>query len=413
MQPDGSAKWRYKATDSDGKRISGVIDATSQDWVVRHLLSKGQYPLSVEEASGRFSREFRIGGNRVSRKDLGAAIRQLAALRKTGFPLERALTVISGEDTPAALKDALLACRRTVDNGGSLSEAFNNHPTVFPPVLCSLVEAGETSGRLQETLEVAARALENDARIRSKIRGAVTYPSVVFAAGLTITLGLIYFVVPVFSGVFSKIGGELPLPTQILIYLSRVLPFVLLIFATALTAAVIWYRRNRLDPRVREKRDALFLKAPAFRRINLWSATARFCRTFAALQGAGVPVPIALPMAGRASGIYQIERTCLQARDLVQQGRDLSSAIDQPGSVLPSLVRQTIEVGESSGSLDSLLTEIAAYYEFEAEEAANRLDKTLEPLILMVVGGMVLAVVIGLYSPILGITQQVGNMTGS
>lgn len=409
MTTAATTRWRYKARTAQGKVVKGLADAHDANAVRRRLASHNLIPIEVTSAERGLAKEVSFRRGRVKRTHVAQMTRQLASMKSSGLSLSRSLDLIAGQGISPAMSESLREVRRSVDQGRPMSVSMSRYPKVFPPVLVAMVQAGEESGRLDETLDLAAKSLETDANLRGKIRSAMTYPIVVSAVGLLLIAALVTFIVPVFSDMYSQFGGDLPLPTQILLTVSGSMP---VIAAVGLVAGLLfgaWYRKNRREAWVREKRDALLLRLPVFGGLVRKASAARLSRSLAALQSSGVPLAAALPIAGATSGLYQIEELCARARRSVISGLGIWEAFASGAKVLPPMLMHMLEVGEQSAALESLLPKAADYFEKEAELTAEKLTSLLEPALIVVLGGMVLAVLIAVYLPVLNVSGLVSG----
>lgn len=411
METTTVKQWKYVARTQTGKKVKGSAEATSVSAVAKRLTESNLAPISITPTDAGANKEIRLRRSKVSKKQLAPVIRQLSALRSAGFPLNRALESLASQTKNQLLKNALRSCRRSLEQGQTLSEAFANHPRVFPPVVVALVAAGEESGKLEDTMEMAAKSLETDAKIQQKVKSAMVYPAVILSFGALVVTGILLFAVPVFADIYQSFGKPLPFLTQILITISQALKFVVPLTIAAAIAATYWYQKNKTRIEVRRKRDTLLLKLPLFGNLALKTASARFARSLAALQGSGVTLGTSIEIAGRASGLIQIEEACEKTKQKVMTGVDLSKALATSNSPLPELIIQTIEVGEASGQISSLLPQVASFIEGEAEEAAGALQSKLEPIIMAVIGGVVLFILLALYAPIFGLGNVISEGT--
>ena len=383
-----------------GRLIETKMKASSEAEALAKVRKQGMTPISVEVGGQGLNREIRFGKGRVKLKELAVFTRQFATMLDSGLPILRCLTILAEQTESRQLRDVLLQVREQVEKGDSLSESLSAHDE-FPPIMVSMVRAGEIGGFLDETMLQIAVATEAEVHLRGKIKAALTYPIAVAFIAVAITVGMLIFIVPVFANLFSEFGGELPLPTRILVILSDVVsnPFF---FVPALALAVggtIWYRKQRHSPAVRRVMDPLKFKIPVFGKLFRTIALARFTRNFSTLLHAGVPILTTLEIVGDTSGNVVIADAVADVKDSVRQGTGISRPL-QNHDVFPDMVIQMIAVGEESGSLDQMLEKVADFYDQEAEATTEQLMALLEPIMIVTLGAVVGGMIIAMYLPI-------------
>lgn len=335
--------------------------------------------------------------------------RQTATMLSSGLQILRCLTILSDQTTNPAMRDLLLDVRQEVEQGLSVSDAMALHQE-FPPLMVSMVRAGEVGGFLDGSMLQIAELYEDDVRLRGKIKAALTYPIAVGIIAIIIVTGMLLFVVPVFAELFSSLGGSLPLPTQILVFFSDLLknPFFLVPFLAIIITAVVVFRRVKDRPEVREVIDPLKFKVPVFGPLARKIALARFSRNFAALLKSGVPILTTLDIVGDTAGNIVISRAIDDVKDSVRQGTGMAARFAQH-PVFPVMVVQMIAVGEDTGEMDTMLGKVADFYEQEADATADQLTSLIEPIMLVALGLVVGAMVIALYLPIFSVFELVSG----
>ncbi len=402
--------WNYKARDVSGKIVKGRIDAASESAVVARMRTMGLSPVSIDAASGGtgLNMEISLGvfDKGVGLKDLAVMSRQLATMVAAGIPLMRALTILSEQTESKPLARTLATVRSQVESGSSLSEAFARQSDVFPPLMIHLVRAGETGGFLDESLESIASTIEADVKLRATIKSAMTYPVVVLAMAVVAVVGMLIFIVPVFEKMFADLGGELPLPTQILVGLSRSMIWLAPALIVIGVGFAIWWRKNKHTLKVRSTVDPWKLKLPVFGDLFRKVAIARFTRNFATMTAAGVPVLQSLGIVGETSGNWVIEDALHKVQDSVRAGRSIADPLASSG-VFPPMVTQMIAVGEDSGSMELMLNKIADFYEEEVQTTTEQLTSLIEPIMIGVIGVVIGGMIVALYLPIFTIFDQI------
>ena len=402
-----ATSFAYKGRDSAGKIVKGKVDAVSETAVASRLRTMGIAPTSIAAAgSGTgLKKEVSLGGlfeKRVGLKDLAVMSRQMATMISAGLSLLRALTILTDQSENPTLKKTLDRVRLDVEAGASLSEAFAKHDVIFPPLMINLVRAGETGGFLEGSLESIADNYEKEVKLRGTIKSAMTYPVVVLIMALLGVVGMLIFIVPVFKTMFDGLGGTLPLPTLILVWLSGVLQWLGPVIAVALIAFSFWWAKNKNTERVRKVVDPIKLKLPVFGQLMTKIAIARFTRNFSTMMKSGVPILQALAIVGSTSGNYVIEKALIAVQESVRQGKTVSGPLSEE-SIFPSMVTQMISVGEDSGALETMLSKIADFYDQEVESTTEQLTALIEPIMIALMGVVLGGMIVALYLPIFSI----------
>ena len=402
-----ATSFAYKGRDSAGKIVKGTVDAVSETAVASRLRTMGIAPTSIAAAgSGTgLKTEISLGGlfeKRVGLKDLAIMSRQMATMISAGLSLLRALTILIDQSENATLKKTLDRVRLDIEAGASLSEAFAKHDVIFPPLMINLVRAGETGGFLEGSLESIAENYEKEVKLRGTIKSAMTYPVVVLIMALLGVVGMLIFIVPVFKTMFDGLGGTLPLPTLILVWLSGILQWLGPVIAVLLIAFSFWWAKNKNTERVRKVVDPIKLKLPVFGQLMTKIAIARFTRNFSTMMKSGVPILQALAIVGSTSGNYVIEKALIAVQESVRQGKTVSGPLSEE-SVFPSMVTQMISVGEDSGALETMLSKIADFYDQEVESTTEQLTALIEPIMIALMGVVLGGMIVALYLPIFSI----------
>lgn len=268
--------------------------------------------------------------------------------------------------------------RDDVETGVSFSDAVGKHDKDFPPLMINMIKAGETGGFLDKALESTAENFEKEVALRSTIKSAMTYPVVVLVMSLVAVVIMLLFIVPIFQDMFTNLGGQLPLPTMMLVYASRAMPYVVPAGIVVGIAFSIWWRTNKNSVKVRAFLDPLKLKLPVFGALFRKIAIARFSRNFSNMIGAGVPILTALRIVGEVSGNYVLEEALVKVAESVRQGESIAGPLTESG-VFPSMVTQMISVGEDSGSLQTMLEKVADFYDQEVKSTTESLTALIEP----------------------------------
>lgn len=401
------ATYAYKALDLQGAPSKGEIDGDDKQAVAASLRSKGLIVLDIEEQVPKSAGDLLARWKKVKASELTIMTRQLSTMVSSGMSLLRALYVLEDQAESDKLKETLVAVRKDVEAGISLSDALSKHPQVFNELYTAMVAAGETGGILENTLRRVADQLEKDEELRRQVKSAMVYPCLIGGFALLVLVALVAFLVPVFAGVFEDFGGELPAITKFTVALSDFITGKWYM-AILLTWGVIFgFRKWKASESGRMQWDQFKLKVPwKIGDIVQKVCIARFSRTFSALVAAGVPMLEAIDIVGKTSGNKVIEKAMVDVRASVTKGGTISTPM-RAAPVFPSMVTQMIGVGEETGALDAMMSKIADFYESEVEASVKALTSILEPVMIVVVGGIVGFIIIAMYMPMFQVYDQI------
>lgn len=406
----GARHWDYQGRDGAGKLVKGKIEAATEGAVVERMRGLGLVPVKIDEATAGtgLNREITFGGlgGNVGLKDLAILSRQAATMVSAGLSLLKTLSVLTEQTENKKLRDVLGQVTRDVETGYSLSDALARHDRVFPPLMVNMIRAGETGGFLEGALETVATNYEKEAKLRSTVKSAMTYPVMVLILAVVAVIVMLTFIVPIFEDMFSGMGGELPLPTQFLVVLSKSMVFVVPILIVGGIGFSIWWRANKNTESVRRFVDPLKLKLPVFGPLLKKIAITRFARNLADMVAAGVPILQALTVVGETSGNWVVERAAKSVAASVRTGKSIAGPLSEE-TVFPTMAVQMIAVGEDSGSLEIMLTKVADFYDSEVEATTEALTSIIEPLLIAFLGVLVGGMIVALYLPIFNIITLV------
>ena len=402
------ASYAFKALDLAGAPANGEIEANDKQTVAAQLRSKGLIVIDIEEKAAANAGDILARFQRVKPDDLVVATRQLSTMVNSGMSLLRSLYVIEEQTESDKLRDAWTEVRRDVEAGLALSDSLAKHPDIFNELYVAMVQAGETGGILDQTLVRVAEQLEKDAALRRQIKAAMVYPLMIGSFAFIVLFALVAFLVPVFEKIFKDFGGELPAITKFTVFLSHMVTrrwYVM--FAVAF--GVVWlFRYWKKSERGRIQWDRLKLKFPMkIGGIVQKVALARFSRTFSGLVSAGVPMLEAIDITGKTSGNRVIEMAMENVRESVKKGGSLTAPMTEVPEAFPIMVTQMIGVGEETGALETMLSKVADFYEEQVEAAVKALTSILEPLMIVLVGGIVGFIVIAMYLPMFKVYDQI------
>ena len=390
----------WEGKDRNGKNVRGEMRAAGDALVNASLRKQGILVTRIKK------RTFR-SGKKIRDKDVTLFTRQLATMMKAGVPLLQAFDIVGRGHANASVSKLLNDVRSDIETGSSLNQAFRKYPLYFDPLFCNLVSAGEQAGILDSLLDRLATYKEKILAIKSKIKAAMFYPAAVLAVGFIVTAVIMIFVIPAFKSVFSSFGADLPGPTLVVMAISDFfVKWWYLIFGILFGGIYFFFQAWRRSPKIQAVMDRVMLQAPIFGELVRKSSIARWTRTLATMFAAGVPLVEALDSVGGASGNYVYAEATKKVQSDVSTGVSLTNAM-QNTNVFPNMVIQMVSIGEESGSLDSMLSKVADFFEAEVDDAVDALASLIEPLIIVVLGVLVGGMVVAMYLPIFKLGQVV------
>lgn len=389
----------FKAMDLTGAKAGGEVEAESKQAVSDQLKQRGLIVLDI--ADKHSSRELNIKiFQKVKAAELTVMTRQLATMVDSGMTILRALYVLEAQTENELLQKTIVEIRKDVEAGLPLSEAMARHPKIFSPLFVAMAEAGETGGVLDQALLRVADQLEKEDSLRRQVKSAMAYPIVVISFSVVVVLALVAFLIPVFIGVFKEFGGELPAITKVTVGASNVLTGYWYILFAVTFGLFYAFRKWKVSKTGRPQWDRFRLRVPfGIGGIVQKVCLARWSRTLSALMSAGVPLLLALEITGRTAGNAVIEEAMADVITSVRNGGTISGPL-KDSSVFPGMVTHMLGVGEETGALDTMLSKVADFYEDQVEAAVKALTSILEPVMIVVVGGMVGFIVISMYLPL-------------
>lgn len=401
-----ATQYAYKVKDAKGRLIEGKVEAANETAVAERLREMGYRPLEVRLAAQGLEREIRFRKPKVKLKDLAVFSRQFATMINAGMSMLRTLTILSEQSDSVELKRVLTHVKADLESGNSLSAAFQKHPRTFPPLMVSMVRAGEQGGFLDLSMRQIADTFESEVKLRGKVKSAMTYPVVVLVMAVLLVTAMLIFVVPVFSGLFKSLGGQLPFATQVLVDASNGMKYIAPLMAlTTVLAAYLW-RKHGKSEQVRNFVDPLKLKIPVFGKLFQKIALTRFARTLGTLLRSGVPVLAALDITSETTGNVVIGRAIKDVAESVKTGETISGPL-RNHPVFPSMVVHMMASGEETGALDEMLGKIAEFYDEEVETMTESLTALIEPLMIAFLGTIVGGMIVALYLPMFKIYDLV------
>src|SRR5882672_2303399 len=392
--------YSWTGKDKSGKTIKGELRAGGEHIVLAQLRRQGIQVSNVKKVRTG-------GGKKITEKDITIFTRQLAVMMKAGVPLLQAFDIVGRGHSNASVGKLLLDIKTDVETGSSLGQAFRKYPKYFDNLFCNLVAAGEAAGILDTLLDRLATYKEKILAIKGKIKSALFYPIAVIVVALVVTAVIMIFVIPVFKDLFKSFGADLPGPTLVVMHISDFLVANWWWVFGGLGGGVylfFWFwKRSTTMQRVM---DRLALRLPIFGDVLRKASIARWCRTLSTMFAAGVPLVESLDSVAGAAGNYVYYEATKKVQNEVSTGTGLTVAMGNSG-VFPSMVLQMVAIGEESGSLDAMLSKVADFFEQEVDEAVDSLSSLMEPLIMVVLGGLIGGIVVAMYLPIFKMGQAV------
>ena len=401
------AIYTYKARSRSGEVLENQIEANDQTAVASELRQQGLLVIDIKE-QGAAQKDLLEPFKKVKLSDVVIFTRQFATMINAGLPIVRSLYVLGEQTDNPKLNEVIVAVRKDVEAGLGLSEALAKHPKVFSRLYVEMVRAGEIGGILDGVLLRVAAQLENDQELRRKVKSAMTYPTAVLVIAILAAAFMLIFIVPIFAQMFEDLGGTLPLPTRIAMGASDLLTgFGGILVAGALIGGIMFFLRWKNTEQGRKVWGRVILKMPVkIGDIVQKVALARFARTLGTLSAAGVPILQALEITASSSGNWVIENALLRSRDSIRQGIPIYRPLeDEP--VFPPMVTRMIAVGEETGNIDGMLTKIAEFYESEVDASVKALTSIIEPLMIVVIGGIVGGIIVAMYLPMFKIFELI------
>ena len=399
----------YEALNGDNKSIQGTMEGTDRNAVIVALTKQGLKPLQVTIESQKLSKSLSFLRPRVKLSDLVLFTRQLSTMVSAGVPLLRALTTLESQMENKRMKEILQGIIKDVQGGSQLGDALAKYPDVFSDIYVNMVRAGEAAGIVDDILKRLASQVEKTASMRKKIKSASTYPVVLLTLTTVAFFGLMLFVIPKIGTILKDLGGpdaKLPAMTLAMMAASDFLvKYWYLVIGTIFTI-IFLFRRWAKTPTGKLAVHKFVLKVPVLKTLVMKIAVARFTRTFSALIGAGVSVVEALKVTSRALGNEVFRREVEQASIEVVNGKQLSQAIEG-GKLFPSIVPQMLAVGEETGQTDIVLIKVAEFYEEEVDATIDSLSSILEPVMIVIMGGMVGLIAANVMGPIASLSQNI------
>ena len=401
------AVFNYKVVDRDGKNKKGTIEAPNRDGAEKKLKSEGYSIMSLTEQSSP------LGGigfkKKVKSRDLGVFCKQFSAVIKAGVTIISALELMGDQIENKTLRKAIADARTYVEKGGTLADALRVNPDVFPPIMINMVAAGEMSGNLEICLDRLVEHFEKDNALSSKIKGAMTYPIVVLCVMVIVIIVVLVAVIPNFSSMFEEMGTQLPFATRAMMAAADFVMYkwwLLIIIVAAIVFGVKFFKKTPFGEQLFAN---IGLKAPIFGNLNVKTACARFARTMSTLMASGISMIDAVEQVAKMMDNKIIRDGLMDAKVQVSKGVPLSKPLKDM-TMLPPMLSAMTKIGEETGDIEEMLSKVADYYDEEVEAATNSLTAAMEPLIMVLLAGVVGMIVAAVYGPIMSMYDAMDNV---
>jgi type IV pilus assembly protein PilC len=390
------AVFTYQGRGSAGT-MTGEIEASDRTAAVGELRKRAILVTKIQERAGGKSPS--KAGGKVKDKEMAIFTRQFSTMIDAGLPLVQCLNILAEQSESTNLRAVTDRVARSVEQGSTLADALRRHPRTFDDLFTNMVEVGESGGILDVVFQRLASYIEKAAALKRKVKGAMIYPASIMGVAALVVIFMLTFVIPTFTKMFKDLGADLPLPTQVVVWLSEFVRTYILLIIAAIVGCVFALRAYYRTEKGQSTIDALLLKIPVMGSLIRKVAVARFTRTLGTLVSSGVPILEGLRITARTAGNKVVEKAVLQCRAAVTAGKTLAEPLKASG-VFPPMVIQMISVGEQTGALDAMLSKIADFYDDEVDTAVSAMTALLEPMMIVVLGVLIGGLVVAMYLPI-------------
>ncbi|MBW1708683.1 MAG: type II secretion system F family protein [Deltaproteobacteria bacterium] len=395
----------WKGVNTKGNKRKGKMEADSEKAVEAYLKRLRIAPTSIKPAPKDLFENIKFLQPKVTNKTIIIFTRNFSTMIDAGLTLVKCLEILSNQEDNPTFKKVLLDVKDNVVTGATLSEAFKKHPKHFDDLYCNLVAAGEEGGILDIIFQRLARHIEKAAKLRSKVKGAMMLPGIIFVVFIVVMVFMLYFVIPVFAEMFEGMGAQLPAPTQFLVSLSNFTKKNIIYIIVATAVFIFLFRRFKNTERGQVIWDRTILQVPIFGDLQRKMAVAHFTRTLSTMMSSGVPIMDGLEITAHTAGNKIIEESIIDTRQAISEGRVIADPLEESG-VFPAMVIQMISVGEEAGALETMLAKIADFYDDEVDAAVEALTTAIEPLMTVIMGVGVGGLMIAMYMPMF----QIGDL---
>jgi len=401
--------YRYSAMDPNGRTVTGTLEADSFELVRAKLSDLSYHVLSIKQAKNAGGLKDAFNNmQRVGLRDLVVFSRQFATMIDAGLSVVKCLDILQKQTRNPKMKEVIGEVKRDVAGGMSLTEAIQKHPRIFSPLYVNMMRSAEAGGILDQVLNRLSGFLEKEQETRNKIKSAMMYPTVVFCFATLMLLGLLFFVLPKFKGIFETMGLDLPLTTKVMLNSSMYMKNYWYIYLVVIAGSVVLFKVFGRTERGKYAIDAAKLRVPIFGDLILKTAVSRFARTFGTLITSGVPVLRALDIVSETAGNRVISDVVVRARQSIKEGEKISTPLFG-SKIFPVMVTQMIAIGEETGRLDQMLDKVSNFYDDEVDNTLKGLTSLIEPLMIVGLGLIVGFIAVSVISPIYSLVGSLGS----
>ncbi len=401
-----NSTYMWKGRSPSGEILAGEYVAENKQELINYLRKRRIIITSLKEKSKQLNLKFSIG-SKITVKDLGVFTRQFATMINAGLPMVQCLDILGKQLEKENFQKIVSTVTTDVEGGATLAEALGKHP-LFTTLYVNMVDAGEAGGILDLILNRLAVYLEKAEALTRKVKAALMYPAVVFFVAIGATVFMLMFIIPTFAKMFTDFGGDLPLPTKIVMGLSDFLRTKWYVMLAVISGSVFAFKRFQASETGKLKIDQFMLKVPILGPVIRKSSIARFTRTLGTLVSSGVPILNGLDITARTAGNKVVENAIYATKLSISQGNTIAEPLRESG-VFPPMVTQMIGVGEQTGALDEMLEKIANFYDDEVDTAVDTLTSVIEPVMIVVMGTMVGGMLIAMYLPMFKLINVIGG----
>ena len=394
--------FKYTAYGSDGKEVKGSIDADDKQAAIRLLKSEGKTPIDVSE-EGALDKDFNIsfGGKKVTSRDLSVFCRQFVSITTAGVTIVDALDMLADQTENKTLQAAISDTKLSVQKGETLANSMAKQGKVFPNMMISMVSAGEATGNLETAFDRVGQQLEKQTKLNSLVKKSMIYPIALLVVIVVVVAAMMIMVIPTFSDMYADMGQKLPVLTQIMVSCSDFMVNKWYVLIAIIVIAVVGIKLFAATKQGTYLFAKISMKAPIFGTLTVKTASANFARTLSTLTASGISMIEGLEITSRTMKNVIFKDAVLEAREKVAQGRPLSEPLRNSG-VFPNMIVHMIGIGEETGSMEDMLVTAATYYEEEVEVATESISAVIEPLIIVVLAGIVGVIIMAILTPMFG-----------
>lgn len=405
------AEFAYSTINSEGHQSKGTVSAPTREAALNLIRGQGGRPLSIKEVKGKKKAGGGFGGKKVGIKEVVVFTRELSTMIDAGVPLPRGLSTLADQTENKRFKEVVASITHDIESGMPLADGMAKFPAIFSDVYVNMVRAGEAGGILNDILQRLATQVEKDAAIRAKIRSAMAYPIVILTVTIVAFFGIMLFIMPKIGKIIVDLGGpdaKLPIYSRAMLGASAFMQHNFIFIIIIMVGSIWGFKRYIKTEKGKYKWHGLLLRMPILGKIVAKIAIARFSRTFASLMGSGVSVLEALDVTGKAVGNVVIQKELADISEAVKNGQPLGKQLLE-AQFFPPIVGQMMSVGEETGKIDKILIKVADFYEQEVDAVIDSLASIIEPVMIIVLGGIVGLIAASVMGPIAGLSKQIGG----